>query len=239
MTEVAKIQTPPAEAPMVSMIERVALDPNLPVDRLQSLLDMQERVIDRENRAEHARAKALAMADMPTIPMTGKGHNGRPYSTLKDITSATRPVLSAHGLSLTFDAQVAEQQIIITARLTHANGWEDRVSLSLPFDSSGSKSAVQSIGSSQTYGQRYTAQAILGLSMGEDTDDDGLAGAGEPITADQYRALRAKIETAGADESKLCAFFKIDALHDLPQTKYGTADAMLDKKIADREQTNA
>ena len=32
-----------ADAPMISMIERIAMDPNIPLDRLEKMLDMKER----------------------------------------------------------------------------------------------------------------------------------------------------------------------------------------------------
>jgi len=217
--------------PMVSMIERIASDPNVPIEKLERMLDMQERIQTGQRKAEHAEAKAAAMADMPSVPMNGKGHNGRPYSTLKDITSTTRPVLSKHGLALTFDVQVDNGQIIVTAILTHRNGHDERVSIPLPADNSGSKNAVQGIGSSQTYGQRYTAQAILGLSLGDDVEDDGAGGGGERITEDQFNALRDLLEQAGADEARMCAFFKVQHLGELPASKYGQADALLRSKL--------
>lgn len=233
MSEVAKIERQEVTqvAPMASMIERVATDPNVSIEKLERMLDMQERVLAREAKAEHADAKARAMAEMPDIPMTGKGHNGRPYATLKDITRTTRPVLGKHGLSLTFDVKVDNGTISVTAILTHRNGHDERVSIPLPSDNSGSKNAVQAIGSSQTYGQRYTAQAILGLSLDESADDDGSAALGkQAITEGQYKELREKIDATGSDEAKLLAFFKVENLVDLPQAKFGPAIAMLERK---------
>src|SRR5699024_3669159 len=102
----------------------------------------------------------------------------------------------------------------VTAKLMHRNGYEETASLPLPFDTSGNKSSVHSIGSSQTYGQRYTAQALLGLSLGDDTEDDGKAGgAGPTITAEQFETLRDKLEASGSDEARFLKFFGCDDLH--------------------------
>ncbi|MCY1292710.1 hypothetical protein D9M70_419460 [compost metagenome] len=38
---------PANDAPMVAMIERIAMDPNIPIDRLEKMLAMKERMEDR------------------------------------------------------------------------------------------------------------------------------------------------------------------------------------------------
>lgn len=178
-TSIAKIdieaQGPmlPAD-PMVSMIERIAMDPDADLQKLERMLQMREQHEAREAEKAFAAAFAAASAEFPTIPLNGKGHNQKPYATLKDITAKTRPVLSEHGLALTFSIDVGES-VVVTAKLMHRQGHAETTSIALPRETSGSKNAVQAVGSSQTYGQRYTAQAILGLSLGDDTEDDGNA----------------------------------------------------------------
>lgn len=234
MTEVAKIeeQTPEATAPaIINVIERAALDPNVDIDKMERLLQMQERVMAVQAKAEHAAAKTLAMSEMPAVPKRGRGHNNMPYAKLEDIVNTTRPVLAGHGLSLGFDTRVDNNQIIITAKLTHQNGHEETTSLPLPFDNSGSKNAVQAIGSSQTYGQRYTAQAILGLSLGDDTDDDGKAGgAGATVTPEQYIQLRDLVEETGSKEMVFLKYFGAQSLETFPAKKFDAAKAQLEKK---------
>lgn len=164
--------------PMVSMIERVAMDPNADLAKLERMLELKEKHDAQQAKAAFAEAFARASAAFPTIPLNGMGHNNKPYATLKDITSMTRPVLSEHGLAMTFGIEVG-QDIVVSAKLMHKSGHFEETSIALPRENSGSKNAVQAVGSSQTYGQRYTAQAILGLSLGDDTEDDG-RGAGNP-----------------------------------------------------------
>ena len=165
--------------PMVSMIERICMDPNADMAKLERMLDMKERHEAQQAKAAFAEAFARASARFPTIPLNGKGHNNKPYATLKDITRLTRPVLAEHGLALTFSIEVG-QEVIVTAELMHEAGHSKTTSIALPRETSGSKNAVQAVGSSQTYGQRYTAQAILGLSLGDDTEDDGNSAVGRP-----------------------------------------------------------
>lgn len=219
--------------PMVSMIERVAMDPNADLAKLERMLEMRDRHEAREAEKAFAAAFAAASAEFPTIPLNGVGHNKMKYATLKDITSLTRPVLSKHGLAMTFAIDTSDKAVVVTAKLMHKQGHSEQPSISLPADSSGSKNAVQAVGSTQTYGQRYTAQAILGLSLGEDTEDDARGAAvSHTVTAEQYIALRDKAQTAGVPESKICMAAGVADLHEFPAKDFAAAMARLDKNIA-------
>lgn len=223
--------------PMVSMIERVAMDPNADLAKLERMLEMRDRHEAREAEKAFASAFASASAEFPTIPLNGTGNNNKKYATLKDITSLTRPVLSAHGLALTFQIETADK-IVVTAQLMHRQGHSTKTSITLPSDTSGSKNAVQAIGSSQTYGQRYTAQAILGLSLGEDTEDDGnAASAPDTVSAEQYVILRDLIEATGTDEAKFHLAYgaknpEAASLQAFPASKFAAAKAQLERKKA-------
>lgn len=164
--------------PMVSMIERIAMDPNSNLEKLERMLVMKEQHDAANAKKAFAQAFARASSSFPTVPMNGKGHQGTSYATLEDITKHTRPVLSENGLALTFAINV-DSEVTVTAKLMHKDGHVETTSIALPRENSGSKNPVQAVGSSQTYGQRYTAQAILGLSLGNDTEDDG-GGSGNP-----------------------------------------------------------
>lgn len=160
--------------PMVSMIERIALDPNSDLEKLERMLAMKEKHDAQTAKAAFDSAFAKASANFPEIPLKGHNkHNDTRYALLKDIIKHTRPVLAEHGLALSFATETTDKEVIVTAELSHENGHTKKNSLPLPRDAGAGRNAVQAIGSSQTYGQRYTAQAILGLSLGEDTEDDG------------------------------------------------------------------
>lgn len=191
MNEVTKIEpqeTAPAIAadPVVSMIERVALDQNADIEKLERMMAMKERMDAKNAEQDFNAAFARAAAAFPDIPLNGKGHQDKPYATLRDIISHTRPALSENGLALSFDTKAEGPAVTVTAILMHQGGHSRTTSIELPRDTSGSKNAVQAVGSSQTYGQRYAAQAVLGLSLGEDTEDDG-RNSGRPVQPDTPR----------------------------------------------------
>ena len=60
----------------------------------------------------------------------------------------------------------------------------------LPLDAGAGRSAVQSVGSTTTYGKRYVMCALLNITSGDDNDNDGHSQAPEPaITAVQVKQL--------------------------------------------------
>lgn len=218
-------------SPMVAMIERVAMDPNASIEKLERMMDLRDRLQAEGARAAFSAAFAEASKNFPSIPLNGTGDKGKKYALLKDIIAKTRPVLSAHGLALSFGVETHPDRVIVTAELMHVAGYSKSTTMELPRDQSGSKNAVQAIGSSQTYGQRYTAQAILGLALSDDADDDGAGAAVKgAISADQFFELKTLLDETGSDEAKFCDFLKTATLEELPAAQFGTALSALRRK---------
>ena len=239
MTNVAKLDETtqgaqlPAD-PMLTMIERIAMDPNLPVERLTALLDMRERQMNKEAEQVFNRSFAAAMAEMPDVPRTGQNkHLNTRYSTLDDLIRATRPVLSRHGLSLNWQTAIDGQNISVTAIVRHEQGHSIQTTLSGPRDNGKQMNALQGGGSTETYLKRYSGFSILGLSSGDEVDDDGHgSGNSQTVNAEQYIILRDLIEETGADESKFFLAFGVKSqdLHQFPAAMFEKAKAQLERK---------
>lgn len=169
---------------VASLIERVATNPNASIETLERLLIMQERV--QASRAETAFNAALAemQPNLPIIEERGAIRNGQKvvqstYALWEDINEAIRPVLAEYGFALTFRVERSKGMVSVTGVLSHREGHKTETTLPLPVDSSGSKNAVQAIGSSTSYGQRYTAKLLLNLTSRGEDDDGASAGLGE------------------------------------------------------------
>jgi len=167
---------------ILSMIERAARDPAVDIEKMERLFAMQERMLTRNAKAAYASALAEMQPTLPEIKHTGeiKHDKNKPpqstYAKWEDIHEQIAPILAAHGFALSFRTAVAESRITVTAILSHREGHSEETSLPLPSDGSGSKNAVQAVGSSVSYGKRYTACAILNIrTRGEDDDGAGAA----------------------------------------------------------------
>src|SRR5690349_22843029 len=102
----------------VTMFERLAKDPNVPVDKLERLVALQERVLAKNAEAEFNAALAQMQAELPTIGERGgiKDRGGNVQSTYalwEDVNRAILPVLKDHGFSLTFRQETTEKGICV------------------------------------------------------------------------------------------------------------------------------
>lgn len=233
--DAAPVNTLPAD-PMIAMIERAMMNPELPVDRISAMMDMRERQMDKEAEQLFNQAFAAAMAEMPDVPKTGLNkHTGNKYSTLDDLIRTTRPVLARHGLSLNWQTEAAGNEYAVTAIVRHAMGHSIQTTLTGARDNGKQMNALQGGGSTETYLKRYTGFSILGLSSGDEVDDDGRSANTQPITAEQYLELRDLIEKAGINEEVVCNAEKVQMLPELPATKFATVTDRLRTTIKNRE----
>ena len=237
MNEIVNIQPPQSDvSPMIAMIERVAMSPDVPVDRLNALMDMRERQMNKEAEQAFNQAFAAAMAEMPSVPKNGLNkHTGQKYATLDDLIITTRPILSKHGLSLNWQTSASGNEYSVTAIVRHAFGHSIDTTLTGPRDNGKQMNLLQGGGSTETYLKRYTGFSILGLSSGDAVEDDGASSGGALIDADQFFELKNLVEEAGADESKFCQFLRVKDLDSLPQKQFAAAVSALRTKITKKK----
>lgn len=224
-------------ASIMAVISRAASDPATDVDKLERLMAMYERITASQAKAAYASAMAEMQSELPSITERGQiVHNGKvisKYALWEDVADAIKPILGRHGFSLSFRTGRDDGQIVVTAVLAHAAGHSESTTMHLPTDTSGAKNAVQAVGSSTSYGKRYTAGALLNLTSGGEDDDGKKGGAGKDdgtITDEQAADLRQLAEDTGTDLIKFCEYMKVDALPDLPASQYQRAVAAMEKK---------
>jgi hypothetical protein len=228
-----------AATSIIAVIERAALDPNVDIDKMERLLQMQERIIDRQARADFTAALAKMQPKLPIIGEKGKIKNKAggvqsTYAKWEDINEAIRPFLHDHGFALNFRIEERpDEKIVVFAILSHQGGHsEETGSPPLMADTSGSKNAIQALGSSVSYGKRYTASAILNLtSRGE--DDGGVAGgAGPTVSPEQFTKLRDMLEELGGSNEKLfLQNYGVPSLEQFPAAKFNDAEDLLKHKM--------
>jgi ERF superfamily len=231
---------------MLDIIDRASRDPTVDVDKLAKLLEMSERVQAREAKTAYTIDFAKMKPLLPVIGRNGlievreKTNSGKrdgditqstPFARWEDIDEAITPILAAHGFVLSFRPGMAgDGKITMTAILSHSQGHSEEATVTLPHDSSGSKNPVQAVGSSLSYGKRYSATSILNIRTKGEDDDGKMAGADDEITEADFEHLQHGIERTGSDIEKLCKYFKIDALKNMKRKDYPTAMEMLNAK---------
>lgn len=159
----------------------VAIQQGADLERLQKLMDLQERWEANQARkafvSAMARFKSEPLQILKTKQVNIPGGAKFAHATLADVVDGIVSSLSKYGLSHKWETR-QDQGITVTCILTHEAGHSERTVLTAPPDDSGKKNAIQQIASTVTYLERYTLMAACGLAA-KDMDDDG-RGAGRP-----------------------------------------------------------
>lgn len=176
-----------------AMVERVARDPGVDVAKLERLLAMQERVLDREAKAAFDAGFSLLQPDLPEIDERGRivvrGETRATYARLEDIQAAIKPILATHGFAIRHRTEWPADKpgiIRIVGILSHRQGHSEESAFEAPMDKSEYRTDVQSQGSTVSYGRRYTTIDLLNITTRK-VDNDG-ATAGRPQPPDGYEA---------------------------------------------------
>ena len=224
----------PEAASILAVIERAARSPDVDLDKMERLLNMHERIVERQAKASYSASLAQMQPELPMIGERGgiKDKNGNiqsRYALWEDVITQIMPILSRHGFALSFRTGNDSGGVTVTGVLSHRDGHSEQTTLTLPIDASGSKNAVQSVGSSTSYGKRYTAGALLNLRTG-DIDDDGQAGGGDYITEAQAADIEALITEVGANRAFFLKYLKANSVGEIPASKFANAVAALERK---------
>ncbi|MEJ0093775.1 MAG: ERF family protein [Methylocella sp.] len=232
---------------LLAVISKAARDPSVNVDKMERLMAMYERVEAARAKTAYSAALSAMQPDLPIIEERGKItihkkdkpgeiQQETPYARWDDINQAIRPVLGKHGFAISFRTGLASDgKITVTGILSHAGGHQEETTMTLPHDSTGSKNAVQAVGSSTSYGKRYVAMALLNLSSTRSEDDDGRAGGGMVfLSKDQITEIDALIDRAKiVNRVKLLKFLKAESFEQIPAGRFDEIIRVINDTLAD------
>ncbi len=149
----------------------IAINTNADVDKLEKLMDLQDRFEKKEAKKAFTQAMARFQSQCPVIKKTKTGHNFK-YAPMCDVIDQVKTLESDCGLSHRFEQDTQNDSISITCVVSHIDGHSEKLRLEALADQTGSKNAVQAIGSTITYLQRYSFLGSFGIATA-DEDMDG------------------------------------------------------------------
>lgn len=232
--EVIETDTPETGAnAIMRLVDRALTDPAFDVAKLDHLLQVHDRWEANEARKAFIAARAAFQAKVPKIQKTRTGHNTK-YAGLAETIAAVRDVMAQHNLSHSWETQQEGDLITVTCTLTHIGGHSEKTALSAAPDTSGSKNAIQAVGSTVSYLQRYTLYSALGLASA-DQDDDGKAAGGDVISDEQKTALIKLLKETDTNTQSLLKVYGVESIDALPSANFAAAEAMLKSKKAKKE----
>lgn len=212
-------------------IMALARDPSVRVDVIQSLVQMQERMEDRQAERDFAAAMKAAQAQIPRVEKRGTvdlkrkdGSDGGAYAfaRLEDIDDVLRPVMDKHGFSVTFDRVSREGGgLVVTAYLSHTGGHTKTSSFPLPIDTGPGRNNLQALGSTDSYARRYLLEGFFNI-VRKGRDDDGKAAGIKYIDEEQADELRALLKETGRQEGSFLDKLFAGAVRSVDEIEVGS-----------------
>jgi hypothetical protein len=197
--------TVPSTGNLLDAITRAALDPNIDVQKMHGLLDVQERMMNKQAEMNFNNALAEMQDKIPRIKKDGRiEHKGNligTYATYEAIDKIMRPLLIEHGFGIRFNSKQSGSLITVMGTLSHKDGHSITNEIPLALEGGGAKNSVQAAGSTLTYGKRYIVQMFFNLVF-EGEDDDGMKSSFTSLTDAQAQTIKDMIREADVDTRK-------------------------------------
>lgn len=226
--EPQEVQTPVSSAMTPMDMLNMAVERGADIETLEKLMALQERWEANQARKAFDSAVADAKAEIKPVSKNRTGHNQKRYADFAAYANEVDPIISKYGLSYRFRT-MQDEKIHVTCILSHRDGHSEESPLSGPPDATGNKNAIQAIGSTLTYLQRYTLMQALGLAAADD-DDGAEAGIGGKISQEQVKQILDLVVEVNADIAKFCAYLNVEAVPDIPAKRFGDAVAALEAR---------
>lgn len=220
----------------LSLIDK-AITNGADIQVLDKMLDMQDRMMAKEAELKFNSAFSVMVNEIPIVAKTSEANiqtkNGSSYkikyASLDEIVEVVRPILSAHGFSVNFKHdQENAANIRIVCVLRHRDGHSIENSMVIPV--AGGNNQAQAIGSTITYGKRYTLCSMLNIATGDDRD-------GFTVKAENANAKLKLADDRFAQALKTVkdgkfSLTKLIASYDLTESQLAQIDEMMEKKDA-------
>lgn len=214
-----------------------AVDRNVPVDTIERLVALKERMDARTAAMDFNLALSAFQSECPPIPKsssaeitTNSGSKYKySYAELDQIAKVTRPILTKHGLSYTWDSDVEGDKLVCICTVRHISGHAQAAKFALPTTTKSGMSDQQKVAAALTYARRQSLIQALGLTT-TDADTDSAAQAVEKITDDQAKELEALVKASGADLARFLTYMRAPSIADIRARDFTTAKTALQAK---------
>lgn len=221
---------------LLQVIERAARDTNVDIDKMERLMQMHERILEKQAEAAFNDAMNAAQAEIGRIGTDAENRQTRSwYATYAKMDSVVRPIYTKHGFSLSYDeADSPKPEHVRVLCYVARGGYKRTYHTDMPADGKGAKGGdvmtkTHAAGSAKQYGMRYLLKGIFNIAI-SDEDDDGNGASGDVITEQQAADLQALAEEVKANKGAFMSYFGIQRLAEMPVSKYQEAVTMLQRK---------
>lgn len=218
-----KSNVPEVQNPMELL--QIAVEQNVDADKLEKLMDLQDRYVAKLAEQDFNTALALFQANCPVIKCEKEVKSNRGmrynYAPLEDIQETIRPYLQECGLSVSFSTKwESDGYLTAICYLTHVSGHTRTSDFTCPVDRDMKVNDSQKQGSVNSYAKRYALSNALNLVF-EKEDDDGGSAQTQAVTPEQADEIRELVKARQVDEKVFFTWAGCNSYETIPASKYG------------------
>ena len=228
--------------PYVQMIA-VAAARDVDIEKLEKLMDLQERWEDRKAKKEFVQAMAGFQETCPAA-FRSNSSDKHDYAPIEVIMKTIRPHLAANGLSVRFDTEFGDDTMTAICKVAHTGGYEEisRFTCAIENIVSGQGKQVmnksQASASADSYAKRYALKNAFNIVESYDDDGESLGAPPELITDQNVCVINEAIKAKVVDKDELLRFQKVKNLEDIPASSWPTINKLIQRKYKLAEKAN-
>lgn len=228
-----------AEVGFLALIEKVVSNPEVSVEKVKALLDMEIQLKDRHAESEFDAALIEAQNEIEALQwdkvnLTNKSR----HVSYPKIEAMIKPIRKKYGFVQSYDTEPSDKPntMVFCCDVAHKGGHRRRYRLPMPIDGAGPKgggvmTGPQAVGNGSSYAMRYLDKMIWNIPMLVDSDDNDGNAPFKTVSKEQEANLKAMIdEIGGGCERAFLAYYKIEKISDLGEIHYQNALKALQKK---------
>jgi hypothetical protein len=216
--EIARVDNKPTaggtQTNFLTMIEKLAANPDVDVSKIEKIMDLQERVLNRNAEQAFNADMVECQSEIRKVVARSKNEQTRSmYAKLDAIDAQTKPIYTKHGFALTFyeGETKKENHVRVMVDVLHRDGHSKTRYKDFPVDDTGikgtvNKTAIHADSSSFTYGARKLTCLVFNIPTGDD-DDGNAAGGAKFIDEQQQKTIKDLFQKAYNNDDKLIAAF--------------------------------
>jgi len=226
-------------AAILEVIGKAAMNPQVDIEKMERLFAIQQQITARQSETEYNQAMAAAQSEMNGVVRNKvNSHTRSMFADLDAIHAVIKPIYTAHGFSLSFSTSPSEFQghIKVKCVTRHRGGHNVESEADYPLDIAGSggktnKTAIQAMGSTQTYARRYMETMVFNIALRNDNDGNSQAPAApEFVSEEQAANLQALMDEVAANKAMFLKYMKVESIADILATHYDKAVHALEQK---------
>jgi hypothetical protein len=209
-----------------------AMSGGMDLEKLEKMMILQEKWEANQARKAYTAAMSEFKKNPPEIEKdrhveykTTSGVTKYDHASLGNVTAKINAALGECGLSAAWTTEQTDAKVSVTCKITHVLGHFETTSLVAAHDSSGGKNAIQALGSTISYLQRYTLLSLTGLAS-RDMDDDAATPV-EFIDDKQLGVILDWINSKGIDQAKFLIYMGVESPGKIIKGDYDKALAAL------------